>query len=745
MAYPYPAQWEPKPDSHISTQVPRMDIPANPSDKILPKPGGKNFLVTSALPYVNNHPHLGNIIGSTLSADVYARYSRTRNRNTLYICGTDEYGTATETKALEDGVTPQELCDKYHALHRKAYTWFEIGFDHFGRTTTPQQTTIAQDIFLKLNENGFLEEKSVTQLYCETDKRFLADRYVEGICPKCGYDDARGDQCDKCGQLLDAIDLIKPRCKTCSATPVQRESKHMFIRIDTLQPTTEKWARAAADHGHWSANGRQITENWFKEGLRPFSLTRDLKWGVPVPLDGLRDKVLYVWFDAPIGYPSITANYTDQWEQWWKAPDNVKLYQFMGKDNVRFHSVIFPSCLLGTKQPWTMLDSISTTEYLQYEGGKFSKSRNVGVFGDKAAEVGLSPSVWRYYLLANRPETADSQFAWQDFVLRNNSELVANLGNFVNRVLSFMKKYDLTVPALPSSDAGHEHGLTLETPLDSEKLQTGPYAGFVRDVNALLAQYVDAMDAVKLRTGLQLTMALSARGNLFLSESGLDNSLYSNERARCDTVLLLALNLIYTLTPLVHPFMPSTAAGILEQLDAPARALEAGPEGGAPRFGLYLLPGHKLGTPAHLFKRIEDKMVDVWRAQFGGASSAAAAVKAAAADAAPAAAPLGPDGKPLSKKQLEKQAKAAKKAAAAAAAASLAVPEEKQTPEYKALEVAVREQGEKVREAKAAQAAGGAGAGGEVDGAVAELLRLKAQFAELAARLQATTLSPSDS
>ncbi|KAK0552033.1 methionine--tRNA ligase mes1 [Tilletia horrida] len=734
MSYPFPAQWEPSAGAKVSAKVPHMHIPASKEDKILPKDNQKNILITSALPYVNNHPHLGNIIGSTLSADVYARFSRTRNRNTLYICGTDEYGTATETKALEDGVTPQELCDKYHALHRKAYTWFEIGFDHFGRTTTPQQTVIAQDIFLKLNENGFLQEKAVTQLYCEKDQRFLADRYVEGICPKCGYDDARGDQCDKCGQLLDAVDLIKPRCKTCSSTPVIRESKHMYILIDNLQPTTEKWARQAMADGHWSLNGRQITEHWFKEGLRPFSLTRDLKWGVPVPLAGMEGKVFYVWFDAPIGYPSITANYTEDWEKWWKNPENVKLYQFMGKDNVRFHTVIFPSCLLGTKQPWTMLDSISTTEYLQYEGGKFSKSRNVGVFGDKAAEVGVSPSVWRYYLLINRPETADSQFVWHDFVQRNNSELVANVGNFVNRVLSFTKKYDYLVPDFPTNEA-HEHGLELEKPLEGA---SGPYDGFVKEVNSILAQYVDAMDSVKLRAGLQLAMAVSGRGNLFLSEQRLDNALYANERAKCDLTLLLAINLIYTLTPLLHPFMPSTSAAILEQLNAPPTALPD--DGKPPRFGIYLLPGHKLGTPAHLFKRIDEKMVDVWRAQFGGTTAA----KAAAAESAPKAAgaeavPTGPDGKPLSKKQAEKQAKAAKKAAAAAAAGE-GLKEGQKTPEFRELEVKVKDQGEKVRLAKVAAKDGG-DAGSKVDDELAELLRLKKELVDLTAQLAGTNIT----
>ncbi len=501
---------------------------------------------------------------------------------------------------------------------------------------------------------------------------------------------------------------------------MQRDSKHMFLRIDTLQPQTELWARRAAKLGGWSANSIQITENWFKEGLRPFSLTRDLKWGVPVPLEKMRDKVLYVWFDAPIGYPSITANYTEDWEQWWKSPDQVTLIQFMGKDNVRFHTVIFPSCLIGTGEPWTMLHQISTSEYLQYEGGKFSKSRNVGVFGDRARDVGVPASVWRYYLLANRPETSDTQFAWAEFIHRNNGELLANLGNLFNRVLTFVaKKYDSTLPAAPLLEGGEE----------VPKL----YTALVDDVNALLLTYYEQMDAAKIRAGIATMMAVSARGNLFLSESGLDNALFANKRDECDATVLLICNLLYLLTPLVHPFMPSTADAMLAQLNAPARAL---PLDAArwPGAADGLLPGHVIGKPAHLFKRIDEKMEETWKAQFGGAAAASGGAAAAAAAAAEPA---------VSKSKAAKLAKQAKKAAAAAAAAggssSAEAPgaagakekekekEREASPELLALQKKIEEQGKLVRarkeEAKKPDAPADAQA--QADAEVQALLKLK--------------------
>ncbi|CAO1632717.1 unnamed protein product [Parajaminaea phylloscopi] len=761
MASPFPVTLPARETRKLASDSPELLIKVTKADaqagvKILPREGEPNVLITSALPYVNNVPHLGNIIGSTLSADVYARYSRSRNRNTLYICGTDEYGTATETKALEDGVSPQALCDKYHALHASVYKWFEIGFDHFGRTTTPKQSEICQEIFLQLLDNGYMEKRTVTQLYCPKDERFLADRYVEGVCPRCSYDDARGDQCDKCGQLLDAIELIKPRCKICSSTPVPRDSPHMFIRMDTLQPIVEEWAKKSAAEGGWSSNGRIITESWFKEGLRPFSLTRDLKWGVSVPkVPGTEDmdgKVFYVWFDAPIGYPSITANYTDEWRQWWQNPDNVKLYQFMGKDNVRFHTVIFPSCLLGTKQPWTLLHHINTTEYLQYESGKFSKSRNIGVFGDKASAIGVSPSVWRYYLLSNRPETADSAFAWSDFVSRNNSELLANLGNFVNRVLTFCsKKYAGVLPDLPEGQ-----GLRVGSPL--EESSDTLVGRFVKDVNRIISQYVSAMESVRLRSGLRTMMELSARGNLLLSEMGLDNSLFNNKRQECDALILLAVNLIWVLSALAHPFMPGTTDEILTQLDAPARVVPFVDDEGTPSssaqqqtqtktapgravFALDLLPGHQIGKPAHLFKRIEESQIEVWREQFGGASAAKAAALADAPSKAPSGAGQTGVGQQegqagLSKKQMQKLEKEKKKAAEAAKAA--AAPKNK-TPEMVELEKKIQEQGAAVRKAKDA-AKGGASDGpsaADVDKEVSTLLQLKTELSELTDRVKA--------
>lgn len=557
---------------------------------ILPKKDARNVLITSALPYVNNVPHLGNIVGSTLSSDFYARYCKARGHQTLFVCGTDEYGTATETKALEEGLTPYELCTRYYHIHKQVYDWFEIEFDHFGRTSTPQQTEIAQDVFLRLQENGYLEEQTSTQLYCEKHQGFLADRYVEGTCPRCGFNDARGDQCDGCGQLLDPFELINPRCKLDDGAPVSRETKHMYLCLDKLQPQLEEWLKTVMPT--WPQNAQSITKNWLKEGLKPRSITRDLKWGTPVPLAGYENKVLYVWFDAPIGYPSITATYTDQWEKWWKPedPKSIKLLQFMGKDNAPFHAVVWPSCEIGTKNGWKLVDYLSTTEYLQYEGGKFSKSRNLGVFGNNAQETGIPPSVWRYYLANARPETGDSQFSWSDFVQRNNSELLANLGNYVNRVIKF---------------AAAKFGSKL--PLFTLNPKSPEYI----DLSERVAQYIRAMEAVQLREGIELAMRFSARGNQYLQESKLDNTLLASDPQRCAHVVGTSLNYIYVLSALIYPYMPTTARQICEMLNAPVRTIPDAVD-------FALKPGHPLGAPQYLFTRIDPSKVDEWLAKYGG-------------------------------------------------------------------------------------------------------------------------------
>jgi methionyl-tRNA synthetase len=408
----------------------------------------KRRLITSALPYVNNVPHLGNLI-QVLSADAFARFCRLRDYDTLYVCGTDEYGSATENRAAVEGIRPQELCDRYYAIHAEIYRWFNISFDKFGRTSTPIQTEVTQDIFKKLDANGYITEQTIEQLHCGPCDRFLADRYVRGTCPHCGYADARGDQCESCGKLLDPTELKEPRCSACGSTPVLKPTKHLYIDLPKLKDRLESWIKGASVKGFWAHNAIQMTQAWIRDGLRERAITRDLKWGIPVPKAGYENKVFYVWFDAPIGYISITGNLgaetTNDWrafvDDWWKNPDEVELFQFIGKDNIPFHTVIFPSSLLGSGDTWTMLHHMSSTEYLNYESGKFSKTRGVGVFGTDVMETGINADIWRFYIFYNRPEKADALFTWKDFQEKVNGELIGNLGNLVNRTLSFVIRY----------------------------------------------------------------------------------------------------------------------------------------------------------------------------------------------------------------------------------------------------------------------------------------------------------------
>ena len=603
------------------------------SKPILPRKGERNILITSALPYVNNIPHLGNVIGSVLSADVFSRYNKNRGRPTIFICGSDEYGTATETKAIEEGVTPEQLCAKYHRIHADVYKWFDIGFDEFGRTPTRQQTEIAQDIFLKLYKNGYLEEKITVQPYCEKHNSFLADRFVEGECSICHDLGARGDQCDKCGNLLDPLEpepqtkpeasseepeppgeakatgfLINPRCKLDGAQPMKRETKHIYLRLDALKDKIHDWYKVASEKGAWSANCRHITTAWIEKGLKPRSITRDIHFGTAIPLPGPEwtSKVMYVWFDACIGYCSITATYTEEWERWWRDPDNVQLYQFMGKDNVPFHSIVFPGSQLGTGDQWTHVHHISTTEYLNYEGGKFSKSKGVGVFGTNAKDTGIPSSIWRYYLLSRRPETSDAEFKWSEFIDANNNDLLKNLGNFVNRVVKFVAaKYDSIVP-------------------DYTKFTDEYLDKYRTEVNELLATYITHLEAVKLKAGLEDVMRISALGNRLLQDNKLDNRLFSEESERCAAVVGTALNHIHLLASLVEPYMPGTACGytdndnnvvpgIFQQLGvAPVPHIPAEWIPGAIR------AGHKIGKPAYLFSQIKPDKEQEWRDAYGG-------------------------------------------------------------------------------------------------------------------------------
>jgi len=606
----------------------------------------KRRLVTSALPYVNNVPHLGNLL-QVLSADVFARFCRSRGYETLYICGTDEYGTATETKALEEGVEPRALCDRYHAIHEQIYSWFDIDFDKFGRTSTPRQTEIVQSLFLDLDKKGLIKQETIQQLYCEHCGRFLADRYIRGTCPHCGYDGARGDQCENCGKLLEPTELKEPKCSTCGSTPKLRETTHLYIDLPAIRPQLEEWMKKASVDGFWSNNAIQMTQAWIRDGLHERAITRDLKWGIPVPKKGFENKVFYVWFDAPIGYISITATAGDEqgfdWKHWWQDPDNVDLFQFIGKDNIPFHTVIFPSTLLGSGGKWTMLHHMSSTEYLNYESGKFSKSKGIGVFGTDAVESGIPADVWRFYIFYNRPEHSDYTFTWSDFEEKVNGELIGNLGNLVNRTLTFVSRY---------------YG---------GRIPDGkPDGAFWKEVKEREASITDKFERAELRDAFREAFALSDLANKRF-QAGEPWKTRTTDPAAGAALIRDLTYVVKDLAILMHPYMPASMeklAGFFgRKINTSHRA------GGDGMSWDDLGKTEGLDTVDHtevLFQKLEDERVAELRERYSGsqkdraaradgaakpqdgkAGSASGAAKAAtSAQKAPAAPKPAPEPKP---------------------------------------------------------------------------------------------------
>ena len=551
----------------------------------------KKILITSALPYVNNVPHLGNIIGCVLSADVFARYSRSREWTTRYVCGADEHGTTTEAKALEEGLTPQQVCDKYYKIHKEIYDWFGISFDIFGRTHTDTHAKITREIFLKLHQNSFIVEDFLEELYCDNCKKSLADRFVEGECPNCGFPGARGDQCDKCSNLLNAVDLKNPKCKVCGGTPSKKNTKHLFLDLEKLQPELEEWIGARKKEGFWSENTITYTDAWLKEGLKKRCISRQLKWGIPIPLKGYEDMVFYVWFDAPIGYISITANKFNDWKDWWKNPENVNLYQFMGKDNVPFHTIVFPATLIGTRDKHTLLYHINTTEYLNYEDGKFSKSRNIGVFGDDAIKLGIPADVYRYYLLINRPEKADTVFSWDDFQDKLNHELIGTFGNLVNRTIVFLNKYYDSV--VPEPDLG-----------DDEK----KFVALIRDRESKIT---GLLDKVKLKDALKEILALCADGNRFFQAAEPWKNVIADKKRAANALYILA-NLVKDIAILCEPYLPFTSEKIFKQLNTEKLRWD--------NLGvLSIEKGHKIGQAEALFAKLVDEEKKKLKEKFSGA------------------------------------------------------------------------------------------------------------------------------
>uniref|UniRef100_A0A1I7TZB7 Methionine--tRNA ligase, cytoplasmic n=1 Tax=Caenorhabditis tropicalis TaxID=1561998 RepID=A0A1I7TZB7_9PELO len=572
---------------------------------ILPEAGKRNILITAALPYVNNVPHLGNIIGCVLSADVFARYCNLRGHQTFYVGGTDEYGTATETKALQEGCTPRELCDKYHTIHKGIYEWFGIDFTHFGRTTTDHQTEICQDMFLKLHKNGFTSTQSVDQLFCNKCDKFLADRFVTGTCPMCSYDDARGDQCDGCGKLINAVELIDAKCHMCKSAPEVKQSTHIFLSLDKLQEKTNSFLKVEMERpsSRWSANAVGITNAWMKLGLDPRCITRDLKWGTPVPLEGFEKKVFYVWFDAPIGYLSITKCVLgDDWTKWWKNPENVELYNFVGKDNVAFHAVMFPCSQLGANDNYTVVNNLCATEYLNYEETKFSKSRGTGIFGDAAQGTGIPADIWRFYLLYMRPESQDTAFSWDDFVLKVNSELLNNLGNFINRALSFVAtSFGGVIPDMELNEA------------DAEILS---------EINKECQKWDEQFDGVHLKDAVKTILNVSRLGNQYMQAQTPWVLVKGDDKAkkRAGTIIGVAANIAYHLAVILYPVMPTTSATIRDQCGLSKLPFFT------PFPKRYLKPGHHIGKPSPLFQRLDSAQIEQFKLKFGGSQDSQNAV-----------------------------------------------------------------------------------------------------------------------
>lgn len=410
----------------------------------------KRYLITSALPYVNTVKHLGNLVSSLLPADIYARYLRQKGEEVLAICGTDDHGTPAEVSALEAGMPVEEFVEQMFLKQKDIYERLGLSYDLFSRTHTPENTEMTQHLFLRLHENGYIQEKEIQTLYCKNCKRNLPDRYVIGTCPNCNYDHARGDQCENCSKVLDGIDLINPYCIICGKSNTEIKSDtHLFLDLGGLENKIKEWIDS---HKDWPKTTLSIANNWIKDGLRPRCISRDLEWGIPIPLDGYRDKVFYVWFDAPIGYISISMEWAKQqgdpdlWKKYWKDPESF-IVNFIGKDNVPFHAITFPATLTGANDEFNLADYIKAFQWLNYEKQKFSSSKKIGIFTDTALEL-YPADYWRYYIMKIAPERHDTDFLWTEFRDSINVDLADILGNFIHRTLTFINRYfDGIVPS----------------------------------------------------------------------------------------------------------------------------------------------------------------------------------------------------------------------------------------------------------------------------------------------------------
>ena len=565
-------------------------------------------LITSAIPYINGIKHLGNLVGSQLPADLFARYRRARGDEVLFLCATDEHGTPAELAAAKAGMPVAEYCAAMHGTQAALAEGFRLSFDHFGRSSSIHNHRLTQHFAGRLADAGLIEEVSERQIYSVADGRFLPDRYVEGICPNCGYERARGDQCENCTKQLDPTDLIEPRSAISGSTDLEvRETHHLHLRQSRLADEIEAWIDGQSG---WPLLTTSIARKWLHdgEGLRDRSITRDLDWGIPVrrgaePWPGMEGKVFYVWFDAPIEYIACAAEWAeaqglpdDAWRRWWRDDEggaDVRYVQFMGKDNVPFHTLSFPATLIGSGEPWARADYIKAFNYLLYDGGQFSTSQGRGVFMDQALEI-LPADYWRWWLLSNAPETSDAEFTWEGFQQGVNKDLADVLGNFVSRVTKLARsRFGETVP-----DGG---------------AWGEPEEALVGEVEARLRAYEGHMDAIEVRRAARELRAIWAAGNEYL-QAAAPWAVVKADPERAAMQIRLGLNLIRLHAVLSSPFVPDAGAALLAALGE-----EGAPWPDDARSALTALePGRPFAVPEVLFAKIDDAAREGWQERFAG-------------------------------------------------------------------------------------------------------------------------------
>ncbi len=541
----------------------------------------KRYLVTSALPYANGPVHIGHLAGVYVPSDIYVRYLRQRGADVISVCGSDEHGVPITIKARKEGVTPQDIVDKYHNIIKSSFERLGMSFDIYSRTTSPTHAKTASEFFRTLYDKGEFSEATSQQYYDEEAQTFLADRYITGTCPKCGNDRAYGDQCEKCGSTLNATDLIDPKSAVSGSKPVMRDTKHWYLPLDKHEQMLREWILEG--HKEWKSNVYGQCKSWLDGGLQPRAVSRDLDWGIPVPVEGAEGKVLYVWFDAPIGYISATKDLTPDWEKYWKSED-TKMVHFIGKDNIVFHCIVFPS-MLKAHGGYILPENVPANEFLNLEGDKISTSRNWAVWlHEYLDEFPGKEDVLRYVLCANAPETKDNDFTWKDFQARNNNELVAILGNFVNRALVLTQKYyEGVVPA-----AGELNDYDRETLAEMPKIRKA---------------LEENIEGYRFREALKEAMNLARLGNKYLADTE-PWKVVKTDPERVKTILNIALQITAELSIAIEPFMPFSAAKIIKMLNIEKLDWE--------RLGdAEVLPaGHVIGKAELLFEKIEDSVVE---------------------------------------------------------------------------------------------------------------------------------------